>query len=154
MPGFFVVRVSGAALARRVHGARRQPPAAATSSASAQRESTGIGFAARIPLVVAELEPLLGFGSSVPGGGDTVAVLVNVVAPLTVPVIVITTLPPTGSTGTVPLTELPETLTAPQAAPPAAPPQLAHTPLTTAGTLSMNVVPSAGLGPALVISTV
>ena len=104
--------------------------------------------------MVAELELLLGFGSSVPGGGDTVAVLVNVVAPVTIPVIVITTLPPTGSTGTVPLTELPRRSPRRRRRPRprcrSSPPRRSRP----RGTLSMNVAPSAGLGPALVITSV
>ena len=82
------------------------------------------------------------------------AVLITVPVPDTVPVIVITTLPPTGSAVTMPVTVLPATLTAPHAAPPLAPPQLAITPRTAAGTMSMNVAPSAIVGPALVIFSV
>src|SRR4051794_26310043 len=100
--------------------------------------------------VVAVLVLLPLVGSVVPLGGATVAVLLSIAALLddVVPVIVMTTAPPGGSVGTVPLTVLPATLTDPgHTAPPLAPPQLALTPLMAAGTPSLKLVPSASDGP-------
>ena len=90
-------------------------------------------------------------GSGTPAGDATVAVLVTLPTPLAVPETVIDTEPPAGSVGMVLVTELPETFIAPQAAPPAAPVQLAETPVMPAGTLSANVAPLAASGPALVM---
>ena len=70
------------------------------------------------------------------------------------PVIVIVTEPPEGKAGTLVLTLLPETFTvAGHSAPPVALAQLALTPVTPVGTLSLKVAPSAALGPALAITT-
>jgi hypothetical protein len=100
---------------------------------------------------------LLGSGSLTPGGKPIVAVFVMVpVAPgETVPLIVIMTLPPDGKVGTPPLTLLPTTLIfVGQTAPAEALPQLAETPVIALGTISLNVVPFAADGPALLIRIV
>src|SRR5450755_249817 len=89
------------------------------------------------------------FGSVVPGGAVTVALLASDPLAGAVPVIVMTTLPFLGNVVTVPVTLLPATLTAPHTALPSAPPQLAATPVIAAGIASANVAPSAELGPAL-----
>ena len=98
---------------------------------------------------------LLPSGSVVPVGGFAVA-LFTIDAPLVgaVPVIVIVTLPPDGSVVIVLVTTLPATFTAPHAAPPVGVPQLAPTPVTDAGTVSLNVVPFALLGPRFDTTTV
>ena len=100
---------------------------------------------------------LAGVGSVVPVGGVTVALLT--IEPeaeaLTVPVMTIVTLPPTGSVGTLPATLLPVTLTdAGQTAPPFALVQVALTPVMLLGTLSLKLVPFAALGPALLTTSV
>src|SRR5258708_6726926 len=101
-------------------------------------------------LVVTDDELLAGVGSGTPAGEPTVAVWVIEPPPLAVPETVIETEPPAGSVGMVLVTALPATFIAPHAAPPAAPAQIAETPVTLAGTLSENVVPLAASGPALV----
>ena len=95
------------------------------------------------------------FGSVTPVGGLTVAVLVReIVAPaLTVPAMVMVTLPPLGRVGTVPVTLLPEIETeAGQTAPPEALLQLAVSPLIADTTGSLKLALSALLGPALLIT--
>ena len=96
-----------------------------------------------------------GLGSLTPGGGVTLAVLLIDLGaePLTVPAIVIVTLPPLGSVGTVPETRFPATDTlAGQTAPPLAPLQLALSPPMDEGTESLKLAPSALLGPALLMT--
>src|SRR5215470_15179409 len=90
------------------------------STARAQGEFTGICVAtAPDTFVVAVLDEFPGVGSPTPAGGDTAATLTSApdVDPERVPVIVISTLPPTGSAVTMPLTVFPTTVTTPQAAP-------------------------------------
>src|SRR5215216_2843433 len=95
--------------------------------------------------VLALLAP---FGSPTPAGEATCALFVIVPAALAMPVIVITTEPPAGNAAIVLVTELPATMTAPHTAPPIAPPQVADTAVTPAGTSSENIAPFAALGPA------
>ena len=107
--------------------------------------------------VDAELVLLFGFGSKVPLGNVMVAVLVIVpVAPAeTRPLMVIVTEEPEGNVLTIPDTLLPTTeMDAGHTAPLVADPQVADTVLIAAGTWSLNDVPPAALGPALLISTV
>lgn len=96
-----------------------------------------------------------GSGSVTPIGVVTVVLLLiaPVLVGLTVPAIVNVALPPAGSVGTNPLTTLaPFTLTvAGHTAPPAAPEQLAVTPVMLVGTTSIKLALFAGLGPALLI---
>jgi hypothetical protein len=107
--------------------------------------------------VVTVLVLLLESGSLMPGGRPMVAVLVMVPVALgeTVPLIVMTTLPPEGKFGTLPLTLLPTTpMLLGQMAPTVAEPQLAETPVIALGTMSLKVVPLAVEGPALLIRIV
>jgi hypothetical protein len=105
-------------------------------------------------VIVVELLSV-GSGSTVPDGGVIEAVLLNVpvAEPDTVPLIVIVTEPPEGSVGIVALTLLPLIVIAlGQTAPPLAVPQLAANPVMLAVTASATVLPSAALGPALVMT--
>jgi hypothetical protein len=107
--------------------------------------------------VVTVLVLLPGTGSFVPAGGATVAVFDKgaFVAGEVVPLIVMTSEPPDGKVGIVPLTMLPVTETTPgQTAPPVALPQVALAPVSDAGSGSLNVAPFAADGPALVIVSV
>lgn len=103
------------------------------------------------------LELLVGSGSLTPGGRPIVAVLVIVpVAPAeTVPLMVMITLAPDGRVGTLPLTVLPEiVMLGGHTAPLATLPQLAETLVIAPGTISVNVVPLAADGPALLMRMV
>jgi len=105
--------------------------------------------------VLTVLELSARFGSDVPAGGDTEPVFDSGPLAGAVPEMVMTTLPPGGNTGTLPLTALPATPTdAGHTAPPLALPQLAVMPVIPAGTLSLNVAPFAALGPAFDIVSV
>jgi hypothetical protein len=107
--------------------------------------------------VVTVLLLFVGSGSVMPGGKPIVAVLeIEPVAfGATTPLMVMITLAPAGSVGTLPLTVLPTMLTpAGQTAPLSAEPQTAETPEIALGTMSLNVVPFAAEGPALLIRIV
>ena len=94
-------------------------------------------------------------GSVTPVGGVILAVLViaPLAAPLTVPAIVIVTLPPAGKLGITPLTEFPTgDIPAGQAAPPVAFAQLAVMLVISVGTESLKLALFAALGPALLIT--
>src|SRR5450631_41891 len=93
-------------------------------------------------------------GSTTPAGVTALAVLVNVPDCGATPVTVKVTDPPEGSVVIVLVTELPVTLTAPHAAPPVALPQEAATPVTAAGTLSVNCEALAAWGPVFETTTV
>ena len=83
---------------------------------------------------------LPGLVSVTPAGTATVPVLMSAAALAgAVPVMVMTTLPPGGSVGIVPLTLLPTTVTEPgHRAPPSGLPQFAPTPVMPAGTASLR----------------
>jgi hypothetical protein len=94
--------------------------------------------------------------SVTPVGGVILAVLVMapLAVPLTVPAIVMETLPPAGKFGINPLTELPTgEMAAGQVAPPIALAQLAVMPVMSLGTKSVKLALLAALGPALLITT-
>jgi hypothetical protein len=94
-------------------------------------------------------------GSVTPAGGVILAVLVMApfAVPLTVPAIVMETLPPAGKLGINPLTELPTgEMPAGQVAPPIALAQLAVMPVTSLGTKSLKLALLAALGPALLMT--
>jgi hypothetical protein len=94
---------------------------------------------------------LVGSESPTPAAVATVATLLNDpdAEPRTVPLIAITTEPPAGKVGMLPLTLLPETfILAGHTAPPLALVQLALIALTEDGTKSEKVVSSAALTPA------
>src|SRR5688572_6663944 len=84
---------------------------------------------------------------------STWAVLMKLPAAGAKPVTVKVTDPPDGSAVMVDDTALPATLTVPHVAPPAAR-QEAPTPITPAGTLSVNTAPSPACGPALLTTMV
>jgi hypothetical protein len=77
------------------------------------------------------------FGSVVPAGARIFAVFVTMPDCGAVPDSVIVTVPVEGSVVTVLVTLFPTTFTVPQTAPPVALPQLAVTPVTVEGTVSL-----------------
>jgi hypothetical protein len=94
-------------------------------------------------------------GSVTPAGGVILAVFVMApfAVPLTVPAIVMETLPPAGKFGIKPVTKLPTgEMLAGQVAPPIAFEQLAVMPLMSLGTASLKLALLAALGPALLMT--
>ena len=122
---------------------------ALASSLVTARSATSVTFETTLLALFA------GSGSVMPAAFATVAVFDSTPLAGAVPVIVMTSEPPDGSVGIVPLTTLPATLTdAGQTAPPLGLPQVAPTAVIAAGTLSANVAPFAALGPAFAIASV
>ena len=107
-------------------------------------------FVIGVMVVVTAEVLLLGTESGVPAGVETEAplVIVPVLDPRTVPVIVTTTLLPTGICGSVAATLLPEIeKLAGQRAPPVAEVQVVAMPLMAAGELSVKLALKTSLGP-------
>ena len=108
-------------------------------------------------MVVTELVLFDGTGSVTPGGGVIVTVLTSGASGAVVGAVartVITTLPPDGKRGTLPLMR-PPLVTSGMALQslvpvPAVPVQIALTLVSPAGRVSLNVVPSAALRPLLI----